>query len=927
MHPRGRCTKIRRVQHSTTLVGRDPELAALRERIEATGAGRGFAVVVEGEPGIGKTALLDAVAAAAPPGHRVLRASAAEPERSLPFSALAALVEPLVEARAALPAAQAHALTAALEVGPAGAPDRFAVVAALVGLLRAGASGGPLVAIVDDLHWIDDASREAIVFAARRAGDLGVGFVLAARPAAAPPGVERLTLDPLPDGSARALLRRADATLPASVAGDVVAAAGGNPLALLTLPALMTEEQRAGRAPIDLALEPGGRLDAAFTRQLLALPGASRQALAVAAAMERGPAAWLLAALEELGLEEDALADAEALGALRLDAGELTFRHAVLRAAAYQAADAEERRAAHRALAATTDDARRRAWHLAAAVQHGGEAVAAALEAAARAARAVGGHAEAAAAFARAGALSPDAAAGARREVEAARDLAVVGRAHQALALLEGAEERVGPDERAGVARLLGSLRLRGGDPAGAHATLGAEAARRMAADDPGTATELLLEAVVALTMTGDDAERAATLARLDRAARRAGGDIRVAAAATVAQDLVARGREAEGRLRLEALSPELEHLDPVAYTEPIALTAQAWLWIGDHARAQQLIDPVLARVEEAGAIGRLPYPLSVRAQLELRRGRWSAALRQADEAARLAVDLGQSTMASFILTVLARAEAGRGDVDAARRHVAEAADHAERGGARGHLLYADAALGFVELAAGRPGEAIAPLERAAAAADAAGYRHPGLTMSAGDLVEALLAKGLRDDADARTAGLVTRAATTGSAWGQAVAARCQLLLDDDAAIDEHAARARRCHEALDMPFERARTELAIGDRLRRARRRADARAPLQRAVAMFGQLGALPWQRRALELLEAAGEPARQSSLAGLTDEERRVAVLVSRGLSNLEIAEALFVSRKTIERRLTVIFSKLGVRTRTALARLVTEAQAARD
>ncbi len=369
------------------LEGRTAELKRIEELLAAARRGAGGALLLEGEPGIGKTALL-AEAEAAATGMTVLRTAGLEAGSSLPFAALGRLLRPVLERRPQLPPVQAQALGAALGLEEGAAPEAVAVPLALLGLLGLAAAERPLLAVVDDLQWLDPASREAVLFAARRLGDRPVAMLLAARDggelALERIGFERRPLSPLAVDDARRLLGRAAPALSVPVREAVATAAAGNPLALVELPRGLSEEQRAGRAPLQSPPRPGPLLEASFSRRLAGLEPAAREAAIVAAAMESGPLNWLLEALAENGLDPAALDAAERAGILAVREGEVELRHPLLRAATYHGAEEEERRVAHRALAATAPDPAQRAWHLAAAAGEADAGIAAALEEAAR---------------------------------------------------------------------------------------------------------------------------------------------------------------------------------------------------------------------------------------------------------------------------------------------------------------------------------------------------------------------------------------------------------------------------------------------------------------------------------------------------------------------------------------------------------------
>lgn len=943
-----------RVPESTpVLVGRAPELEVLSARLSALRGATGFALLLLGEPGIGKTALLDELARAAGEDATVLRARGLEAEAELPFAAVRALLAPVLDRRERLPPLYARALAGALALEEPSPSDGFAVAIALHALLSEAARERPVLALVDDLHWLDPASRDALLFVARRLGGAGVGLVLAAREVEArafdSAGIERLTVAPLAPDPARTLVRWTDAEVVPAVRDELVDAAAGNPLALLEVTRSLSDAQRRGQAPLGPVLEPGPLLQEAFARRIAALDPAALRAATVAAAMERGPVAWLLAALARL--EQDAPSGAErpgdggapsgagppaararAAAAEALDAAEradfvvvaddgvAAFRHPLIRAAAYHAVGPGARRAAHAALAATAPDPRRRAAHLSDAVAGADETVAAELEEAAAHARAVGGHAEAGAAYARAAELSTDAAHRGRRALAAAEGLVVAGDTERALRLLEVAERDAEPAAIPVIVRLRGHLAMRRGDPQAALDLLVAEGERQLAAGAPAEGTALLLEASVGLMLAGHLDRQIALVDRARPAARELGGEPAALIELLDAEVLVVRGDALGGERALTAAAERLADVDLLAHSEIVGMAGQMALWLGASTLAEQIVEAFLDAARKAGAVGRMPYPLSVRAQLGYRRGAWAEAAADADEGVRLAETTGQAMMLAFTLGVRARLAAGQGRVEAGR---------ADLGRALGILgedapnvaVHVHAAHGHLELIAGDPRRAVAPLLRAAELDERLGLGELAGPMWAGDLIEALVAAGRGEEAPR----WVARAAAGASRWSVAMAARGRLLTAaDDADVPALADAALAAHETLDFPYERARTELLVGERLRRTRARAAARAPLGRALETFERLGAQPLARRASAELEASGAGA-GGGVAQLTEEQRRIAALVAEGRTNREIAGELFVSAKTLERRLTQIYRRAGVTSRLELARLVAEQEAA--
>ena len=372
---------------SVMLVGRDQERARIDRLLGDALAGRSGALLLVGEAGIGKTALLEhARAAAVAAGMPILRARGMQTETDIPFAGLSELLGPLLDRLDAIPPTQAAALRGALALGDATGGDRYAVMAGVLSLLAAAAEEQPLLALVDDCQWLDDSSLEALLFAGRRLGAEGIVLLGSYRGGTVPigPWLERLEIGPLGPEEARALLEQAQGTrLALPVAERLVAGTGGNPLALLEVPTLLTDAQLEGREPLASPLRPGAGIKAAFRRRVEQLPEDGQRALLVAAAAENGALDAIMGALEVLGLDASALEPAEAAGLIRLETGRLDFRHPLLRSTAYYTASALDRRIVHRALAdVAAPGSAGRAWHLASATIAPDEDVAAALEAA-----------------------------------------------------------------------------------------------------------------------------------------------------------------------------------------------------------------------------------------------------------------------------------------------------------------------------------------------------------------------------------------------------------------------------------------------------------------------------------------------------------------------------------------------------------------
>jgi DNA-binding CsgD family transcriptional regulator len=891
------------------LIGREAEIGRVERALETARGGGSDVLVLRGQPGIGKTALLRAAIERAE-GMTVLRTRGLEGEAQLPFAGLAELCGPVLALRERLPAAQAAALAGALELEPAQPQARLAIGAALLGLLSLAAEQQPVLCVVDDLQWLDEPSLEALRFAARRLGADGVAILAAQRPERdVAAGIETLEIGPLASDRALELLPHPIADL---VASRVLATAGGNPLALLEIPALLSRDELEGRAPVEGPLPPGSTLERVLARRLDGLDAETRRALLVVAAAEARRGDVVLGALNEADIDVTALESAESAGIVTLAPGEVAFRHPLLRAAAYHGGSAVARRDAHRAVArALPADDPQRAWQLAAGATRPDETVAAALEAAALSARARTGFGPAAHAHLRAAELSPEPLDRARRLVEAARDLLPAGHPDVGLARLEQAERvlAIADGDVTGIATDLRTLRaqlaLRTGRTAEARDLLRAQARR---VEPPMSAMLLLLSSLGAMALRDHrgwlaDAERARELAG-DTELLAALAMLSAGAARMTVPD-VAAGRRLldEGERRLGDLGLALS-LAP----EIVALAAHGWLWIEEYERGVQMLDRLVAAGRESSSVGALPYPLAARAHGNLSLGRYHRALADAEEAVALAEQTAQDPALVIALGMLAAVHCWHGDETAAVEAAERAIELGERRNVPLPAIYARQALGLLALATDRVDEAVERLEAVRAEA------LPGNVVWAPPLIDAYLRSGRPDDA----AELVEHYARTidGHRIAPAILERLRGMTDQDEA---------HFRAALDLagpaPFELARTQLAYGEYLRAVDRREEAREPLRAALEGFERIDALPFAERARRELRAAGAVTRAAAADGaeLTAHELRVAQLVAQGLTNREAAAALFVSAKTVEHHLRSVFRKLGVKRRAELARLM--------
>ena len=909
-------------------VGREAEQARLAALIGGARHGTSAALIVFGEPGIGKTSLLEQAALSAG-DFLALRAQPLQAESELPFAGLSDLLRPILDLRDRIPGPQQAALDGALALGPPLPGDRFAVAAATLSVLAVAADQSPVLAIVDDAHWLDTPSRDALLFAGRRLGSEGVVLLFAMRDRdwLHSAGLGTLPLRGLEPADATALVRDADGELDAGVRNRLVTETRGNPLAVLEAVSTLTEAERRGRAPIAHPLAVGASLEQAFAQQLEDLPADTRRALLIAAASDTGSAGEALAALAELGLTAAHLEPAERTGVITITAERISFRHPLVRSAAYHAHDPAARRDAHRALAAAVGTGDRAVWHRAAAAVGPDEEVAALLETAGASALGRSAYAAAASAFESAAVLSPGDGDRLRRTIGAGRALWLGGDPDRAVSLLEGAVDlATDPVSRARVQMLRGTAMVFTRPVAETFSLLVGEA-ERIGQSDRLLASQMFSAATMVCFMSGDT-ERAEATAR--RALDAAGPDAGVAgqtARLTLGLGVAGRGKVAEA---LGLIEPVLAQLGPAELGNPdgglalaLAGVYQALVWTERSAIARNLIEAMVAAARSAGAATVLPFALATLSEIDLRSGRIAAAYAAAAESVELARDTAQTVESSFSRVTLARVHAVLGHEADCRALVATALEQCRRTGADSIRTYATSVLGLLELTLGRPDHAAPVLRECARIQAAQGMRLLTPVQWAGDLIEALVRSGDVPGAERALASIESSARDTGLRWVRAVAARGRGLVADEPAYEREFATALELHGD-EMPYERARTQLCLGMRLRRSRRRADARVVLHDALTYFDLAGCDLWAAQVRAELRAAGETQAaaavdQTSLRSLTPQELRVAMIVATGATNKEAAAALFLSPKTVEFHLSNAYRKLGVRSRAELVRKV--------
>jgi DNA-binding CsgD family transcriptional regulator len=909
------------------LVGRSRERRRLDELIGSAADG-GTAVLIAGEPGIGKTALLNHVADVASnrAGLRVLRARGEESEAALGYAALADLLTPLRDRFGALPPTQRRALEVclALSSGPASGP--LAGCAGALGVLASAAGEQPLAVLVDDFQWIDPESRRILLFAARRLAAERIVMILAAReePGVPPsePGLPVLRLCGLSVAECAELARSLGASVSGPALRSLVELTGGNPLAV--------RENLAGAAVGTAVfgpehLELGQALEDAWGRVFGELPEDTRLALFVVAVDGVSGGQHVAAALAALELSLGSLAPAERRGLVRTVNGEIGLGHPLMRPVIVGRTPLWAKAAACRALAGAAHG-HLRAWYLGAAATGPDDTAAEALAATAADARRHG-YGAAARAWQRSAALTADHDTRARRLLRAAADAHLAGDSATAAAWCEEALALGRDPVFAAEAELvLGRARTWAGDPLRAFCGLvRASAAGRPAG--PERTVALLAEATVPAALAGRFDLVRQVAQQADDLCGSMAGDGAPAVPAMLAGAFVLTGEFDRAERYLRRADALLPPADPAAGPQAGAVfLARGEIWTERYEQGRLRLSAVVDWGRRRGAPAALSLALGLSSELGWWTGRWASGYADATESLRWAQELDQPGLAGYGLAQLSRIEAARGDRERCAAHVLRASQEAEPRGVGCVAVYNAAALGLCALSCGDLAAAIDHLERAWAEGQGGGLGNPNVVPFAGDLAEALARAGAAERAEEVLAWLQGRAEATRLVYPRAAAARARgILSQDPAEAAGWFARARAAHERRPVPFELARTLLCEGEALRRARRRAASRRPLRHALTLFSGLGARPWAARAMTELAAAGARAEirngaaASALGSLSPQERQVAEAVGRGLNNAEAAAALFVSRKTVESHLTRAYRKLGIRSRVELAQLM--------
>jgi DNA-binding CsgD family transcriptional regulator len=916
-----------RLEPASALLDRQRERAALDGLLGDLRSGRGRALVVRGEAGVGKSALLEYVTGAAA-DMRVVRAVGVESEMELAFASLHLLCAPLLDRLEGLPPPQRDALGIAFGLRKGEAPDRFLVGLAVLTLLSEVAEDRPLLCVVDDAQWLDTASAQVLVFAARRLLAEPVGLVFAARePGEQFHGLADLEVRGLPDQDARTLLRSVVRfRLDDRVRDRILAEAGGNPLALLELPRGLDPTRLAGGFGLVEVHAVPARIEAGFRRRLEALPADTRSLMLVAAAEPTGDPMVVWRAAGRLGIAASAEVAAQAEGLLEIRTW-VRFRHPLVRSAAYSAASPGERRAAHRALAEVTDrdgDPDRRAWHLAAAASGPDEEVAAELERSAGRAQARGGMTAAAAFLQRAAEFTSEPAPRSERALAAAQASLQAGALDAAAELLAVAAS--GPlDElqQARAALLRGQIAFASGGGSDAPALL-VKAAKQLEPLDAALARQTYLDAWLAAMFAGRFAG-AGDLHEVSRAARSAPPP----AGAPRPYDLLLDGLAVlvtEGRAQA---APLLRRAARVFAEEEITMAERlrwgflavvAAIMVWDEQRWHTIEVRQLRSCREAGLLAQLVIYVNSMAILMTWRGDFAAAASLVAEAEAISAATG-TRFAPFAALWLA----GFRGAEAEATPKIQAVIEDSRATGQGLAIQESQRFSAV-LYSG-----LGRYEPTVAQAQQASEQAPELFTSMWvlpELIEAASRTGqarLAADALGRLAEATSVAQTD---WGQGIYARSRALLSDrgDAEVWYRQAVDRLSRTAL-RP-ELARAHLLYGEWLRREGRRSDARAQLRTAHDMFEAIGMEAFAGRAGRELLASGETVRRRTADTrdqLTPQESQIAQLARAGLSNPEIAAQLFLSVRTVEWHLRKVFTKLEISSRLQLQRALPDSASA--
>lgn len=901
------------------LVGRDEETQQVDRLLKGACEERGGALVVRGEPGIGKSVLLDhAVSVANRQGMRVVRGMGVESDAKLVYGGLHQLLYPHLDRLETLPTPQATALRVALGLAEGDGTNHFLVSAGILGVLTDLAEETPLLCVVDDLQWIDPESVAALLFAARRLSADRVAMLFAVREASLPfetPSIDVLHLQRLAADDAGRLLDERTPRLADPLRARVIEESHGNPLAILELSSnhddvLDHADGRVGALPV------AHRVQDVFRRQIAALPMETRRALLVGAADAGAPLTTMLRVIEDLGGTAADLEPAERAALIRIG-NQVTFQHPLVRAAAYQGEPLHHRIEVHRAYAAVLSaatDADRRVWHLAAATTGPDEAVASELEAAAERSRRRGAAMAVSAAFERAGRLSVGEQSMGRRIAGAAQAAFDAGKPDRASRLAaEALALATDPDVRAEAIYVRGAVAYERASPR-TDAELTIEAATLVRETDPELAALNLYEAVHAARhgAAHDLLDQAADLMR-DLTPPPHWAPV-VGALVGWAELFEARPDLAVGPMRALRTA---DGGDDDANLMRRMTAGVGGLLIGDEDDVVAEMEELLAHVRTSGALAWVPYALNALALARLQRGEFADAHACVAEGTEIADELGNTTEGLAHRSIEVWLHAVRGEEDRCRDLAARVLPEARTR----HRVNAELAgwgLAMLDLSARRFGAALDGLDEVCRGP----ARRDVVRRAVPDLVEAAVRSEAPDRSREAMAEFADWAEHADRPVTTGLLLRSRALLAEDTEADELYAEALRLHEKHAGPYDLARTRLVYGEWLRRRRRRTEARARLEAASSGFDRLGARLWAERARSELNALGgareEQRADGPLTLLTPQEWQIVQLAAAGHTNKQIAAKLYLSPRTVGHHLYKAYPKLGVTARSELAEL---------
>jgi DNA-binding CsgD family transcriptional regulator len=909
-----------------SLTDREPEREALDRFLDDVRSGDSRAVVLLGEPGVGKTALLNYLAEGSAE-CRFARSAGVESEMELAFAGLHQLCGSMIGHAQSLPGPQRDALHVIFGLQEGSVPDRFLVGLAVLSLFSEVAAKRPLICIIDDQQWLDRASAQVLAFVARRLGAESIGLAFAARVLSSDlAGLPQLAVGGLPAAAARALLDSVlSGPVDARVRDQIVTETGGNPLALLELPRDMTIEELAGGFGVPHVLPLAGTIEESFRKRIEALPADTRQLLVLAAADPSGDPILVWRAAESIGIDRAAAAPTSGIDLIDFGA-RVNFRHPLVRSAAYWSASPEERREIHRALAVATNvevDADRRAWHRAHAAEGPDESVARELESSANRAQVRGGLAAAAAFLEQSALLTPGQRQRAGRALDAAQAKVRAGIFDAAFDLLVKAE--AGPLSKLQHARLdlvraqLCFARNRSSEAPYLLLT----AAKQLEPVDLNLARITLRDAFTAALFAGRLAELNADLRAVARAVATAPLPRNPPDTVQVLLDGMAaclnRGFDTGAPIVRGALNAfGVGHDIPADQrTSWMGLAYIAAMHVRDFENGIAIAAERVRLTREMGMLSELPLALSAQAFLMIHAGDLAEAAVLVDEVQVAQVDPTASNLAPYSALGVA---AMRGDEEQAAETITTMLRDTVPRGEGFALAICDWARAVMGNASGRYEEALVAARRASENDWELAFANWALA----ERVEAAERSGDHQDAIGAYHRLARLTLPSGTDWALGVESRAHALVSHNGESESFFKASIGYLDRAGVRGELARTQLVFGEWLRRRARRADARQQLRAALDSFESLGMEGFARRSRRELSAAGEATRQRRVhttARLTPQEAQIARLARDGLSNPEIGTRLFISARTVQYHLSKVFTKLNVTSRSQLYRVLND------